>query len=76
MHHLALKKLTKLPTKKKKGKKERKKERKKIFRVSAQYPFTDRNSWISPIRPVFFVVRNKGVICTGLLAGTVYTEPI
>ena len=26
-----------------------------------------------PVRPVFFPVRNRGVECTGLLAGTVYS---
>ena len=26
-----------------------------------------------PVRPVFFPIRNRGVKCTGLLAGTVYS---
>ena len=68
LHYLALKKLPKLPTKK---------ERKKAFCVSARYPFTGRNSRISPVQPVrsiFFPVQNKGVIYIGLLAGTVYTD--
>ena len=41
------------------------------FRVSAQYPFTGRNNRIWPVWSVFFPVRNKGVICTGALVGTV-----
>ena len=44
-----------------------------LFLVSVRYAFTGRNSRISPVWPVFFPVRNKGGICTGLLTGTVYT---
>ena len=45
--------------------------------VSIYWPkqpnFADTAStWL--VRPVFFSVRNKGVICTGLLASTIYTN--
>ena len=47
-------------------------QKKKAFHVSALYPFTDRNSRILPVWSVFFSKQNKGVLCTSLLAGTVY----
>ena len=28
---------------------------------------------MQPVWPIFFPVRNKGVICTGALTGTIYT---
>ena len=31
-------------------------------------------AWNWPVRPVFFPVWNRGVICTGLLTGTVYSD--
>ena len=69
LHHPALKKLPKLPKKRKKKRKE-----KKAFRVSARYPFIGRNSRILPVQSVFFLVWNKRVINTGLLASMVYTD--
>ena len=38
-----------------------------LFLVSVRYAFIGWNSWISPIWPVFFPIRNKGGICTDLL---------
>ena len=43
-------------------------KKKKLFSVPAGIA----RNW--PIRPVFFPVRNRGVECTGLLAGTVYSD--
>ena len=59
-YHSAITKIQKLQNLKKKKKK-------KNFPVPASI------TWNWPVRPIFFPVRNKGVICTGLLAGTVYT---
>ena len=51
------------------------------FHVSARYPFTDRNSWTSPVQSVhgqydwyFFRNEIRGVICISALAGTVRYE--
>ena len=51
------------------------------FHVSAWYPFTDRNSWTSPVQSVhgqydwyFFRNEIRRVICIGALAGTVRYE--
>ena len=52
-------------------------QKKKSFRVSARYPFIGQNNQISPvwpIRPIFFLVRNRGCTCTVALASTVYID--
>ena len=58
----------------------KKKKKKKLFSVPAGTPGTGRycpklagTADTRPVRPVFFPVRNRGVECTGLLAGTVYS---
>ena len=48
-----------------------------VFHVSVWYPFTGRYNRISLVRsvlPVFFLIRNKGVKCIGLLASTVWNR--
>ena len=73
-YHFALTKIQKLQNLKKKKKKT-------FFFVPAGTPGTGLycpklagtpGTW--PVRPVFFPVRNRGVIHTGLLAGTVYSS--
>ena len=56
-----------------------KKKKKKIY-VPAGTPGASRycpkfsgTAGTRPVRPVFFPVRNKGVKCTGLLTGTIYS---
>ena len=61
-YHFALTKIQKLQN--------FKNNNKKLFSVPIGTPGIARN-W--PVWPVFFLVRNKRVICTGLLTGTVYT---
>ena len=46
----------------------KKKKKKKLFSV----PVDIAQNW--PVRPIFFPVRNREVICTSLFAGTVYTD--
>ena len=48
----------------------KKKKKKKLFSLPAGIA----QNW--PVRPVFFLVLNRGVECTGLLAGTVYSGRI
>ena len=59
----------------------KKKKKKKLFSVPTDTPDTSRycpklvgTAGTRPVRPVFFPVRNRGVECTGLLAGTVYSS--
>ena len=59
-YHSALIKIQKLQNFKKK-----KKKKKKLFSVPADIA----QNW--PVRPIFFPVRNREVICTSLFAGTV-----
>ena len=56
------------------------KKKKKIY-VPAGTPGASRycpkfsgTAGTRPVRPVFFPVRNKGVKCTGLLIGTIYSD--
>ena len=74
-YHFVLTKIQKLQNLKKK-----KKKKKKFFPVPAGTPGTGRYcpklagmAGTRPVRPVFFPVRNRGVECTGLLAGMVYS---
>ena len=48
-------------------------KKKKVFSIPTSTPDTGRYCPNWPVRPVFFSVQNRGVICTDLLAGTVYT---
>ena len=43
-----------------------------LFLVSVRYAFIGWNSWISPIRPVFFLIRNKGVSVP--ICWSIYTD--
>ena len=73
-YHSALTKIQKLQNLKKK---------KKLFFVPPDTPDTGRYcpklagmASIWPVRPVFFPIRNRGVIRTSLLAGTVYSGTV
>ena len=54
-----------------------KKKKKKTFFCTGRYcpklVGTAGTAGTRPVRPVFFPERNRGVECTGLLAGTVYS---
>ena len=64
-YHFALTKIQKLQNFKNNNNK-----KKNFFSVLAGTLGIARN-W--PVRPVFFPVRNRGVECTGLLVGTIYS---
>ena len=65
-YHFVLTKIQKLQNLKKK-----KKKTFFLYWPVRPVPAGIARNW--PVRPVFFPVRNRGVECTGLLAGTVYS---